>query len=96
MNSTLAEAIKHRNLLELRYRGYSRLVQPYAYGRDKGGDEILRCYQTSGGSESGERAGWKLLKVRDVFMPVLTKETFTIRSEYRRGDKAMIFIFCEV
>jgi len=96
MNSTICDAISGKQVLELRYHSYSRIVEPHAYGRDKAGDEILRCYQTSGGSESGERTGWKVLKVRDVFMPTLTKENFTPRPDYRRGDKAMVHMFCQV
>lgn len=53
-------------MIELRYHGYVRAVEPYAYGQDKTGDEILRCYQVAGGSVSGERAGWKTLKVSEV------------------------------
>ena len=93
MNSTVIQAIQQRKLLELRYHGYSRIVEPHAYGRDKDGDEILRCYQISGGSESGERAGWKLLKVREVFSLHLTGDKFTVRPEYKRNDKAMVYIF---
>jgi hypothetical protein len=57
MNSTIIESINQKQCLELRYHGYSRAVEPYAYGRDKEGDEILRCFQTAGGSISGERVG---------------------------------------
>lgn len=93
MNPSVTQAIQQRKVLELRYHGYSRIVEPHAYGRDKDGDEILRCYQTSGGSESGERAGWKLLKVREVFSLHLTNNTFSIRPEYKRNDKAMAYVF---
>ncbi len=93
MNPSLTQAIQQRKVLELRYHGYSRIAEPHAYGRDKYGDEILRCYQTSGGSESGERAGWKLLKVREVFSLHLTDKTFLARPEYKRNDKAMAFVF---
>lgn len=96
MNSTITTAIAEKRVLELRYHGYSRIVEPYAYGRDKGGDEILRCYQTSGGSESGERVGWKLLKVREVFSLHLTKDAFVARPEYRRNDKAMAYVFSQI
>jgi len=96
MNATINDAIRGTIVLELRYHGYSRIVEPHAYGRDKDGDEILRCFQTSGGSESGERVGWKLLKVRDVFSLHLTKETFTPRPEYRRNDKAMVYVFSQL
>ncbi len=96
MNPVIMQAITEKKTLELRYHGYSRVVEPHAYGRDKEGDEILRCFQTSGGSESGERAGWKLLKVREVFSLHLTKETFASRVEYRRNDKAMAYVFSQL
>lgn len=96
MNPTITQAITEMRVLELRYHGYSRIVEPHAYGRDKDGDEILRCYQTSGGSESGESVGWKLLKVREVFSLHLAEETFVARPEYRRSDKAMTYVFSQL
>lgn len=96
MNQTISEAIQKKQVLELRYHGYSRVVEPHAYGRDKSGDEILRCYQTSGGSESGECAGWKLLKIGEAFSLHIVRECFTPRNEYRRNDKVMEFIFCQL
>jgi hypothetical protein len=96
MKNELCSAIENQQLIELRYKGYSRTVEPHAYGRDKSGDEILRCYQISGGSESGERHGWKLLKVRDVFSFHLTINTFSVRSGYKSNDSAMNYIFCQI
>jgi hypothetical protein len=96
MNSVISEAIKKQLVLELRYHGYSRHVEPHAYGRDKNGDEILRCYQVSGGSESGERMGWKLLKVSDVFSLHISINKFSQRYNYSRNDKAMEYIFCQI
>lgn len=96
MNHNITQAVSEKRILELRYHGYSRIVEPHAYGRDKDGDEILRCYQISGGSASGERVGWKLLKVRDVFSLHLTKGTFVARPEYRRNDKAMTYVFSQL
>ncbi len=60
------------------------------------GDGLLRCYQFSGGSESGKRVGWKLLKVRDVFSLQMTELSFSVRSEYRRNDKVMEYIFYQL
>lgn len=96
MGKMLCDAINERKIIELRYSGYSRVVEPYAYGRDKSGDEILRCFQISGGSESGERSGWKLLKVREIFALQSTSLSFGTRAEYKRGDKAMEYIFCQI
>lgn len=50
MNSKICKAIEEHKILELRYHGYFRIVEPHAYGRAHGGDEILRCFQISGGS----------------------------------------------
>ncbi|WP_229007832.1 hypothetical protein [Methylophilus sp. Leaf408] len=96
MNSILLQAIQQAKVLELRYHGYSRFVEPHAYGRDKDGDEILRCYQTAGGSESGEIVGWKFLKVREAFSFYLTETVFSVRPEYKRNDKAMSYVFAQL
>lgn len=96
MNPIIIAAINQTQTLELRYHGYSRVVEPYAYGRDKDGDEILRCYQTSGGSISGKHTGWKLLKIRDVYSTVLLKEKLHLRHGYHKGDKAMAYIYAQL
>lgn len=96
MKQEVSSAIAEKRMLELRYHGYNRTVEPHAYGRDKSGDEILRCYQTSGGSESGERVGWKLLKIADAYAVHGLKQEFRLRPEYKRNDKAMEYIFCQV
>ncbi len=96
MNNIIVQAIQEQRELELRYSGYSRTVEPHAYGRDKDGEEILRCYQVSGGSVSGERVGWKILKVHEVFSLDLLKVKFDARTGYKRGDKAMEYIFSQL
>ena len=96
MNTTLCAAVNGRQLLELRYHGYARIVEPYAYGRDKSGDALLRRFQISGVSESGQSSGWKRLKVADVFAIHEQKNTFSPRPDYRRCDKAMPFMFCQL
>jgi hypothetical protein len=96
MNPIISEAIQNKRILELRYHRYSRVVEPHAYGRDKSGEEVLRCYQISGGSESGERSGWKLLKVAEVSSLNITNNSFMRRPDYRRNDKDMAYIFCQL
>lgn len=96
MKTDISEAISQMRTLELRYSGYVRTVEPHAYGRDKGGDEVLRCFQVSGGSESGETSGWKLLKVADAYSIQKTSQKFSARPDYRRNDKAMQFMFCQL
>ncbi|MGE0876147.1 MAG: hypothetical protein AB7O31_15910 [Burkholderiales bacterium] len=93
MKAEIVNAIDEQRTLELLYHGYVRVVEPHAYGRDKTGDEVLRCFQVAGGSESGERTGWKLLKLADAYAIHELKNNFQPRPEYRRGDKAMEYIF---
>ncbi len=96
MNQLIIQAIGGLKLLELRYHGWSRLVEPHAYGRDKSGDEVLRCYQVSGGSDSGERFGWKLLKLKEVSSLAICDTCFTPRPDYKRNDKSMVAVFEQI
>lgn len=96
MNATICQAIRDKNVLELPYHGYSRIVEPHAYGRDRNGDEILRCFQTAGGSDSGEGIGWKILKVNEIYSLHHANKSFAQRPEYRPNDKAMVNIFSQL
>lgn len=96
VNQLIFEAIRSKTVLELRYHGYSRLVEPHAYGLDKHDEPILRAYQVSGGSESGERSGWKLLKVDEIRSLHATGTRFVPRPDYRLNDEAMSLIFCQL
>lgn len=96
MKDEISDAISEKRMLELRYNGYLRTVEPHAYGRDKNGDQVLRCFQINGGSDSGERVGWKLLKVADAYAVHVLDQAFQQRPEYKRNDKAMDHIFCQL
>lgn len=93
----LAEAISKRQMIELRYDGFARLVEPHAYGVDGDGAEKLRCWQVSGGSASGERQGWKLLSVSDIHATTMSEARFaSARAGYKRGDAAMRHIYAQL
>lgn len=96
MNQTICQAIREKRVIELRYHAYSRVVEPHAHGRGRDGEGLLRCYQLSGGSESGESFGWKLLKTDEIFTLHLTDLHFSPRIGYRRDDKTMEFIYCQL
>jgi hypothetical protein len=96
MNPTICKAIEERRILELRYHGFSRIVEPHVYGEDKKGNEVVRCYQLAGESESGERAGWKLLRIKEAVIVHLSETLFIPRPEYRRNDKVVMNVFCQV
>ena len=97
MNLQICDAIERRIVRELRYNAYSRLVEPYVYGISRRGDELLRCYQVAGGSVSGERRGWKLLRVAEIDSFHATQTSFEPRMRsYNPDDRAMREIYCRI
>ena len=96
MNSSIVQAIKDKKALELYYHGFSRIIEPHACGIDNDGNEVLRCYQTSGGSAKGESVGWKLLKVNEIFSLSVMQQDFTPREDYKRDDNVMEYIIAQL
>lgn len=89
----IADAIGHRHLLTFRYDGFLRVVEPHTYGTDRKGNEALRAYQVSGGSDSGESIGWKIFHVSDMRgLSTLTDSFSGPRPGYKRGDRAFAII----
>ncbi len=96
MNPIICAAIRNRRTLQVLYHGYTRVVEPHIYGVDTRGDELLSCYQLSGGSASGEDTGWKSLKGAQLSDIRTTSRHFRPRAEFRPGDKVMKEIYCEI
>jgi hypothetical protein len=44
-NSTACDALRQRKRLELRYDGYTRVVEVHAVGSTKDGNDIMRVWQ---------------------------------------------------
>lgn len=97
MNKRICDAIHNQNILKFTYHGHPRIVEPYAYGLSRQGNEVIRCYQTGGVSDSGEVPHWKLFEVDEIESLIVLKERFAhANTEYRKGDKHMTTIFCEL
>jgi hypothetical protein len=97
MNGTIITAIKQQHILSLTYDGIPREVEPHAYGVSKKGNELLRCYQVSGGHKSARPNDWDLLSVSRIEALANTGATFSgPRPDYKRGDKAMATIYQEL
>ena len=97
MKTTIIQAIRHREVLELRYHGYSRLIEPHVYGTDKNGCEKLRCFQVGGGSVSNEPIDWKMLNVVEIDSVHPTGHNFLhARTEYNRDDPVIVTIYAQL
>ena len=90
MEREYLSAIRNNKRLKLWYAPGERLIEPHALGRSKEGHLLLRAYQVSGASESGEHEHWKLFRIDRAHSPLVQSESFLgPRAGYKKGDKAM-------
>lgn len=92
---TAAMALRTQRLLELRYPSFSRRVEVHAIGYSKTGRAIVRAWVRSG--RRGEPKGWKLLDLAEAQEAEVADEASSApRRGYRRGDRAIERIVCEL
>jgi hypothetical protein len=92
----ICDAIRLKHVVCLVYRGGVREVEPYVYGRNSAGDELLRAYQLRGASRSGT-PGWKMFRVDDISSATVTFEPFTApRAGYDPADAVITFVNCRI
>ncbi len=96
MSHILSDAIKRRVLVELRYDGFQRVVEPYVFGAGSNRQHLTRVYQIEGGSVSGERKGWKLLRLDEVKEVSALDRPFAPRPDYKRVDPAISVVLAQV
>jgi hypothetical protein len=90
------QALRERKCLELRYDGWARTVEVHAAGYTKEDNAIMRVWQARGGSNSGAN-GWKLLRLDEVVSGHICPEHSNApRQGYKRGDRAMARIVCQL
>lgn len=94
---TACDALGKGLRLELRYDGFSRIVEVHAVGTTSDGNGIMSVWQVRGGSESGERQGWKNMRLDETFSAhVIDEKSEAPRHGYKRGNKAIAFIKCQI
>ena len=91
------DALRAGRRLELRYDGFSHVVEVHAVGITDEGKAVMRVWQVRGGGQSSERMGWKLLRLDEVSSAnILDEVSEAPRSGYTRADKAMSSINCQL
>jgi hypothetical protein len=94
---TACEALNSARCLELRYDGYTRVVEVHAAGRNKLGEAVMLVWQIAGGSSSGTSTGWRRLKLDEVRSAALTSQASAApREGYLRNDPTIARILCQV
>lgn len=90
MRNQIVQAIQSRQVLTINYDPGERVIEPHAVGMSKDGNELLRAFQVSGASASGEHTEWKLFRLDRVRSLKLPGQSFSgPRPEYKKGDRAM-------
>lgn len=54
MRDLIVHAINNKKCLSLKYQGYLRIVEPHAIGISPQHNDVMRIFQTRGGSKSGK------------------------------------------
>lgn len=94
---TACDALNKGVCLEVRYDGYTRIVEVHAVGISTAGNHVMRVWQVRGGSVSNEPVGWKLLRLDETTGVALTAEKSAApRAGYKPGDKGMVQIICQL
>jgi len=79
----LRQALLERRVLQFKYHGYSRRVEPHALGRVSGDRPALLGWQVSGGSASEPPPGWRTFVLADIKSLKLIRPIFVPRPDYR-------------
>jgi predicted DNA-binding transcriptional regulator YafY len=90
MLNTIVNAIQTKALIKIDYFPGERVIEPHAIGRSKDGNILLRAYQRSGASASGEHAYWKLFRIdRAGHIQEMCEQFSGPRPQYNPNDSAM-------
>lgn len=90
----LCRAINGRTLVQFRYDGRTRIVEPFCCGLSTAGNYVLRGFQIRG-SDKTKPLCWRLYELSEMSQLNSTQHVFTgKRAEYQPNDSAMTEIFC--
>ena len=91
------DAFNQGKRLAVTYDGFTRIVEVHAVGTSTAKNPVMRVWQVSGGSASGERTGWKLMRLDKTWRFAITDEVSEApRSGYKRGDRDIAVIRCQI
>jgi hypothetical protein len=97
MNKEIVEAIENKSVLRFSYNGQERIVEPQTYGVSATGKEVLRAFQKSGGSKSGQSQIAKLFDMEKISGLKKTGEHFCeALAAHNPNDSAMVEIFASL
>lgn len=93
----ICSAINKQHYIEFRYEGHLRKVIPSAHGNQiSTHSKVIRGLQVAGTSASGKFDFPKLFEVDKVSGLRIVEERFEVPPRYKKGDKHISPIHCEL
>lgn len=90
MANLIENAIHNKLRLRIYYPPGERIIEPHCYGIGRDGQHLLRAFQVSGASKSGEHIHWKSLRLDRMGDAEPNGETFNgPRPGYNPDDPLM-------
>jgi hypothetical protein len=81
LDSKIRQAIQQKSLVEVRYKGKSRIAEPHDYGGQRGVDRLLVYQLSATGLADKEAIGWRLFDVPKI-------ESLTVLDAHFKGSRA--------
>lgn len=92
----LCQAIAEKYLVQFKYDGRLRIVEPFACGLSSANNHVLRGFQIRG-TDKTKPLCWRLYELAEISQLNITKHNFKgNRKEYNPYDAAMTEIFCRI
>lgn len=91
------KALADGKRLELRYDGFTRVVEVHAVGETTAGRLAMSAWQVRGGSSSNEDRGWKTFLLDDVSSVVeIDEPSQAPRPGYVHGSRQFRRVICQL
>jgi hypothetical protein len=95
--SVACDALRSGKRLELRYDGWSRVVEVHTVGTFTSGKPGMSVYQVRGGSNSNESIGWKNMLFDETFAAhMINEKSEAPRDGYKRNASTFNHITCQI
>ncbi len=92
----LCRAITDKRLVQFKYDGRSRIVEPFCCGISTAGNYILRGFQIRG-TDKTKPLCWRLYELAEMSQLSVTQHSYKgKRADYNPEDTAITKIFCQI
>ncbi|GAA4943835.1 hypothetical protein GCM10023314_16090 [Algibacter agarivorans] len=94
---TICEAISKHKLIQFKYKGLPKVVEPYLIGEhEDNGNIVLRAFSVGGKSKSTNVLGWKFYDLTHIVELTIRIEDIKIKKDYNPNDRDISRIICRI